>query len=62
MRLSRIWRIMQTQEGVIRPKPEAEVENTLRGLHNSSYHTKAEFNNCLISQSKYFQKFKIIKM
>ena len=42
-------------------KPEAEVDNTLRGLHNSSYHTKAEFNNCFISQSKYFQNFEIIK-
>ena len=25
-------------------------------------HTKAEFNNCFISQSKYFQNFEIIKM
>ena len=45
--------------GCYPPKPEAEVDNTLRGLHNSSYHTKAEFNNCFISQSKYFQNFEI---
>ena len=25
-------------------KPKAEADNTLRDLHNSSYHTKAEFN------------------
>ena len=50
------------QGGCYPPKPKAEVDNTLRGLHNSSYHTKAEFNNCFISQSKYFQNFEIIKM
>ena len=44
------------------PKPEAKVDNTLRGLHNSSHHTKVEFNNCFISQSKYFYNFEIIKM
>ena len=27
-------------------------ENTLRDLHNSSYDTKAEFNNCFIINSK----------
>ena len=49
--------------GCYPPKPEAEVDNTLRGLHtDSSYHTKAEFNNFFISQSKYFQNFEIIKM
>ena len=26
--------------------------NTLRDLHNSSYDTKAEFNNCFIIHSK----------
>ena len=30
----------------------AEADNTLRNLHNSSYDTKAEFNNCLIIHSK----------
>ena len=32
----------------------AEVDNTLRDLQNSSYPTKAEFNNCFIIHSKYF--------
>ena len=27
------------------PRPKAEVDNTLRDLQNSSYPTKAEFNN-----------------
>ena len=35
-------------------KPKAEVDNTLRDLQNSSYPTKAEFNNCFIIHSKYF--------
>ena len=35
-------------------RPKAEVENTLRDLQNSSYPTKAEFNNCFIIHSKYF--------
>ena len=50
------------REGCYPPKQEAEVDNTLLGLHNSSYHTKAGFNNCFIGQSKYFQNFEIIKM
>ena len=33
-------------------RPKAEVENTVRGLHYSSYPTKAEFNNCFIIHSK----------
>ena len=37
-------------------KPKAEADNTLWDLHNSSYHTKAEFNN-----SKYFQSSKNIQ-
>ena len=28
--------------------PKAEVDNILRDLQNSSYSTKAEFNNCFI--------------
>ena len=28
-------------------RPKAEVDNTLLDLQNSSYPTKAEFNNCL---------------
>ena len=42
--------------GCYPPKPKAEADNTLRDLHNSSYHTKAEFNNCFIIHSKYFQR------
>ena len=30
------------------PRAKAEVDNTLRDLQNSSYPTKAEFNNCFI--------------
>ncbi len=33
------------------PKPKAKADNTLRVLHNSSYHTKAEFDNCFIISS-----------
>ena len=29
-----------------------EADNTLRNLHNSSYDTKGEFNNCFITHSK----------
>ena len=35
------------------PKPKAEADNTLRDLHNSSYHTKAEFKKVKI----YFVEF-----
>ena len=40
------------------PKPKAEADNTLRDVHNSSYHTKAVFNNCFIIYSEYFQSLK----
>ena len=30
----------------------ASTDNALRDLHNSSYDTKAEFNNCFIIHSK----------
>ena len=30
----------------------AEADKTLRDLHNSSYVTKAEFNNCFIIHPK----------
>ncbi len=43
------------------PKPKAEADNTIRDLHNSSYHTKAKFNNCFIIHSKYFQSSKCTK-
>ena len=47
MRLSRIRRILQV-----------EVDNILRDLQHSSYPMKAEFNNCFIIHSKYFQTVK----
>ena len=47
MRLSILWRIMEIEESVI-------AYNTLLNLHNSSYDTTAEFNNCFIIHSKYF--------
>ena len=34
-------------------RTKAEEDNTLRDLQNSSYPTKAEFNNCFIIHSKY---------
>ena len=37
-------------------KPKADAD-----LHNSSYHMKAEFSNCFIIYSKYFQSFKETK-
>ena len=37
---------------------EVAVDNTLRDRQNSSYPTKAEFNNCFIIYSKYFPVFK----
>ena len=33
-------------------RPWADDDNTLRDLHNSSYETKTEFNNCFIIHSK----------
>ena len=37
--------------GCYPPRSSASVDNTLRDLHNSSYPTKAEFNNCFIIHS-----------
>ena len=51
MRLSILWKIMEIEEGVIR-RGVGETDNTLRDLHNSSYDTKADFNNCFIIHSK----------
>ena len=42
------------QGGCYPQSPKTEVDNTLRDLQNSSYHTKAEFNNCFIIHSKCF--------
>ena len=41
------------QGGCYPQRPKGEVDNTLRDLQNSSYPTKAEFNNCFIIHSKY---------
>ena len=42
------------QGGCYPQRPKAEMDNTLRDLQNSSYPTKAKFNNCFIIHSKYF--------
>ena len=44
--------------GCYPPRPKAEVDNILRDLQNSSYPTKAEFNNCFTIHSKNFQTVK----
>ena len=36
------------QGGCYPQRLKAKVDNTLRDLQNSSYPTKAEFNNCFI--------------
>ena len=46
------------QGGCYLQRPKAEVDNTLRDLQNSSYPTKAQFNNCFIIYSKYFPALK----
>ena len=38
--------------GCYPPRPTVSTDNTLLDLHNSSYDTKAEFNNCFIIHSK----------
>ena len=38
--------------GCYPPLPTASTDNTLLDLHNSSYDTQAEFNNCFIIHSK----------
>ena len=40
------------------PRPSASVDNTLLDLQNSSYPTKAEFNNCFIIHLEYFHVLK----
>ena len=42
------------QGGCYPQRPKAKVDNTLPDLQNSSYPTKAEYNNCFIIHSKYF--------
>ena len=43
----RSWRVLTISAS-------ASVDNTLLDLQNSSYPTKAGFNNCFITHSKYF--------
>ena len=38
--------------GCYPPRPTASTDNTPLDLHNFSYGTKAEFNNCFIIHSK----------
>ena len=42
------------QGGCYPQRPKAVVGNIPRDLQNSSYPTKAEFNNCFIIHLKYF--------
>ena len=42
------------QGGCYPQRPKAEVDYNFRDLQNSSYPTKALFNNCFIIHSKYF--------
>ena len=44
--------------GCYPPWPSALVDNTLLDPQNSSYPKKAEFSNCFIIHSKYFQTLK----
>ena len=57
MRLSRIG-ILQIKGGCYPQRPKAEMDNNLWDLQNSSYPTKAEFNNWFIIHSKYFAVIK----
>ena len=50
------------QGGCYPPRPSASVDITLLDLHNSSYPTKAEFNNCFIIHSKYFPVLKGVSL
>ena len=34
------------------PKPKVEADNTNRGLNNSSYSTRTEVKDCLISREQ----------
>ena len=54
MRLSGISRIIEAEVGVILPKPQAEADNANRGLNNSRYPAKTEFNNYFIIHTELF--------
>ena len=47
--------------GCYPPRPKAEVDNILQDLQNSSYSTKAEFNNCVIIHS-IFSSLKLLNL
>ena len=44
------------QGGCYPQRPKIKVDNILQDVQNSSYPTKAEFNNCFIIHSKYSLK------
>ena len=51
--MSILWRIMENKESVISwGHNKAKADHTFLDLHNSSYVTKAKFNNCFIIHSK----------
>ena len=50
------------QGGCYPQRPKAEVDNILRDLQNSSYPTKAEFDNCFIIDSKYLLVLKLTEI
>ena len=43
---------LMTNYGDLGGSVTASTDTTLRDLHNSSYDTKADFNNCFIIHSK----------
>ena len=52
---SRLWLVGKTGNS---DDGEAEVDNAILELQNSSYPTKVEFNNCFIIHSEYFPVLK----
>ena len=52
-----IEQLMQIEIGVSNPGPMAEVDNKLRDLRDSSYHTKAEFDFLLLLLLFFFKIF-----
>ena len=48
--------------GCYPPRLKAEVDNILRDLQNSSYSTKAEFNNCFYYSFEIFSSLKLLNL
>ena len=48
--------------GCYPPRPSTLVDNILRDLENSSYSTKAEFNNCFIIPFTIFSSLKLLNL